>query len=112
MKMNLFEFFFKLVRKISSRVKGDVAQPAVSCGVDAPVLGGYRDEAFNTPLTEERTPLRSAFRKPPEYYAKMHRDAVSLYDNSLCKGDAELIYACRVHAHWGLIYAGQSAIPH
>jgi hypothetical protein len=111
--MNLFDLYFAMARKISrwliARFSGSRRKDGIG---NAPVLGKYADEVLNTPLTEQRTPVRSAFTKSPEYYAQMLRDAVSLYDNSPAKGDAALIYACQVHADWGLIYAGAAAVPY
>ena len=43
----------------------------------------------------------------------MHSVAVCPYDARPrpSSGDMSLIYACRVHAQWGLIYAAEKAIP-
>src|SRR4051812_30213243 len=110
--MDLLELYFKLVRKISRPIVKWLSRPQTNVATEhAPVLGKYRDEVSNTEVTEERTPVRSAFTKPAEYYAQMLHTAVSLYDNSPAKGDAALIYACQVHAEWGLIYSGAAAIP-
>ena len=108
--MDAYELFFKLVGKISRPIVKWLSRPQTKVATeDAPVLGKYRDEVSNTELNEDRT--RSAFTKPPEYYARMLHTAVSLYDNSPAKGDAALIYACQVHAEYGLIYSGAAGIP-
>lgn len=111
--MNVWEWYFKWVRSLSKAIvrrlpgqKPKVVEP------DAPTLGRYRDEVLNTPLNEQRIPEPRFFTKSAEYYAQMLHAAVSLYDNSPCKGDAALIYACYVHADWGLIYSGAAAIPY
>lgn len=114
MVMDIFELYINFARKISRAILGK-RSPAptrtAAMTLDAPVLGKYETEVSNTELTEERTPVRSGFTKSPEYYAEMLHTAVSLYDNSPSKGDAALIYACQVHAEWGLIYSGAAAIP-
>jgi len=111
--MNLFEWYHRWVRSLSrsivrrlSRRQPEPVEP------EAPILGRYRDEALNTPMNEQRISERRYFTKSAEYYAQMHHAAVSLYDNSPSKGDAGLIYACQVHAEWGLIYSGAAAIPY
>jgi hypothetical protein len=110
--VDVFELYISFSRKIARAILGKSSRaPTRAATEDAPILGKYRDEVSNTELTEARTPVRSAFTKSPEHYAEMLHTAVSLYDNSPSKGDAALIYACQVHAEWGLIYAGAAAIP-
>jgi hypothetical protein len=110
--MNLYNLFFNFTTRISKFILGKGSTPRTQAATPAaPVLGKYRDEVSNTELTEERTPVRSAFTKSPEHYAEMLHTAVSLFDNTPSKGDAALIYECRVHAEWGLIYSGAAAIP-
>jgi hypothetical protein len=105
----LHQFSRRLARKIVSRFEKTKAD---ECPADAPVLGRYFKEAYCTPLNENRIAEKRHFTKPVEYYAEMHRTAVSLFDNSAAPGDAQLIGGCRVHAEWGLIYAGAAAVPY
>ena len=108
--MNPFEWFNNWTRSVSRWIIRRLTRKQPEPELEAPVLGKYREEV-NTPLTEQRTPERRFFTKPAAYYAQMHHDAISLYDNSPAKGDAALIYACQVHADWGLIYSGAAAVP-
>lgn len=93
---------------------GWMRPPKVPADEPAPVLGRYRTEALKTPMTPERIPDPKFMTKPAAYYAEMHRTAVALYDRTPApaKGDALLIYACQVHAQWGLIYSGEKAVPY
>jgi hypothetical protein len=109
--MDLLQLYINWLRKVARAIEKRISPRPPEMELEAPILGKYSDEALNTPLTEKRIPVQKAFTKPAAYYAEMLRTAVSLYDSSASKGDASLIYACQVHAEWGLIYSGAAAIP-
>lgn len=81
---------------------------------EAPALGKYRDEISNVPTTEEGVPDRAYFDRSASYYAEMAKTALSLFDATprAAQGDLDLVYKCHLTAEWGLIYAGNEAIPY
>lgn len=70
-------------------------------------LASYAQEIHNTPTIPERNvPDPAHMKMPAEHYARMHADAIASLDEST------IAYGTRVHATWGLCYAGTAALPH
>src|SRR4051812_15191489 len=81
--MDLFEAFHKFSWWLTRKILSPFEKPKVEGPpADSPVLGKYFKEVFGKPLTTDRRPEARDFTNPVEYYAEMHRAAVSLYDNS------------------------------
>jgi hypothetical protein len=70
-------------------------------------LACYAQEVQSTPSIPERNvPDPGYMKKPAEYYAQMYADAIA------AANDSTIAYGVRVHATWGLCYAGSAALPH